>query len=100
MSFDIVLLKAAEAAGHASPESLRPYLNLIRKRRLTTQDGEKRRYLQQRLLSVERDLNAKSRQLETTTFVAELVTALRSGKHSSVKRAWTNLEVAMRTYLL
>jgi hypothetical protein len=97
ISFDIVLLKAAEAAGHASPESLRPYLNLVRKRRLTTRDGEKRRYLQQRLLSVERDLNAKSRQLETTTFVAELVTAIRSGKKSSIKRAWKNLEVAVDT---
>jgi integrase len=97
MSLDIVLLKAAEAAGHASPESLRPYLNLIRKRRLTTQDGEKRRYLQQRLLSVERDLNAKSRQLETTTFVAELLAAIRSGIKSSIKRAWKTLEEAVDT---
>lgn len=97
ISFDIVLLKAAEAAGHASPESLRPYLNLIRKRRLTTQDGEKRRYLQQRLLSVERDLNAKSRRLETTTCVAELVTAIRLGKRSSIKRAWKTLQAAVDT---
>ncbi|HKO98143.1 MAG TPA: site-specific integrase [Pyrinomonadaceae bacterium] len=97
ISFDIVLLKAAEAAGHASPASLRPYLNLVRKRRLTTQDGERRRYLQQRLLSLERDLNAKSRQLETTTFVAELVTAIRSGNKSTIKRAWKNLEKAVDT---
>jgi integrase len=95
IGFDIVLLKAAEAAGHASPESLRPYLNLIRKRRLTTQDGEKRRYLQQRLLSVERNLNAKSKQLAAITPLAELAKAIRSENKSNIRHAWTNVETAL-----
>ncbi len=92
ISFDIVLLKAAEAAGHLHPSSLRPYLNLVRKRSLTTQDGEKFRYFKQRLLSVERDLNTKLARLETTTLLTGLAKAIRSGKNSSIKTAWSDLE--------
>jgi integrase len=97
ISFDIVLLKAAEAAGHANPSSLRPYLNLIRKRHLTTHDGEKRRYLEQRLLSIERDLDVKSRQLEAIKLLAELANAIRSGKKSNIEREWTKLEAGVQT---
>lgn len=100
ISFDIVLLKAAEAAGHSNPASLRPYLNLVRKRHLTTQDGEKRRYLQQRLLSVERDLNLKSKQLEATTLLEDLAKAIRSGKKSNIKREWTKLESGVQILLI
>jgi hypothetical protein len=100
ISFDIVLLKAAEAAGHANPSSLRPYLNLIRKRHLTTQDGENRRYREQRLLSLERSLNAKSSQLEAVTWLRELAKAIRSGRKSNIKRAWSKLEADVNTLLL
>jgi hypothetical protein len=96
ISFDIVLLKAAEAAGHLHPSSLRPYLNLVRKRSLTTQDGEKFRYFKQRLLSVERDLDAKLSQLQSIALIAELANSIRSGKTSKVERAWANLEAAIK----
>jgi site-specific recombinase XerD len=92
MSFDIILLKAAEAAGHKSPESLRPYLNLIRKRRLTTSSADRRRYLQQRLISLERALDVKLTQLETTTALSEFAKVLRAGNKTKVRRAWKNLE--------
>lgn len=99
MSLDIVLLKVAEAAGHANPASLRAYLNLVRKRCLTTKESERRRYLEQRVLSVERNLASKCSQLETTTVVGNLAEAIRSGKKATIRRAWADLETAMSAIL-
>jgi site-specific recombinase XerD len=99
ISFDIVLLKAAEAAGHAHPESLRPYLNLIRKRALTAKPTERRRHLEQRILSVERTLDSKLRLLETTALMEDLAKAVRSGKKSTIKSAWGRLEASMSAIL-
>ena len=100
MSLDIVLLKAAEAAGHLHPETLRPYLNLVRKRRLNTDQTERLRHLDQRLLSVERTLDSKLSQLETTALMGELAKAVRSGKKSSIRGAWGKLEGAISAILI
>jgi site-specific recombinase XerD len=99
ISLDIVLLKAAEAAGHLHPESLRPYLNLIRKRSLTSKQTGRGRYLEQRLLSVERHLSSKASRLETTLFLATLNEAIRSGNRPSVRRAWMKVETSIADLL-
>jgi site-specific recombinase XerD len=99
VSLDIVLLKAAEAAGHANPESLRPYLNLVRKRHLTTKGRERLRYNEQRLLSVSRRLESKSRQLETSDVLQELSQAIRSGRKTEIRKAWRRVETSVGSLL-
>ena len=99
ISYEIVLLKAAEAAGHSHPTSLRPYLNLVRKRHLTTYNGTDTFHAKQRLLSTTSQLRINLHKLKATDILFEIAEALETRKKGHLRMAWVKLQSIMEELL-
>jgi hypothetical protein len=95
ITYEIVLLKAAEAAGHSHPASLRPYLNLVRKRHLTGSNGKDSFLTEQRVLSTRRHLQFNLHMLKATGILFELAQALESGKKDHILRSWNKTQIVI-----
>jgi integrase len=77
---ETVLIKAAEMAGHASPMSLRPYLNFVLARRMSLTDAARRARKAAEIRDQERRAAAAKASLEQTSEIAAAMKLLRSGK--------------------
>jgi hypothetical protein len=89
---DTVLLKAAEAAGHIHPETLRPYLNLVLKKRILRSEAELARQKAQNEREAARHAELTARRLVTANGVKALLEAVKNGDSGRAADAITLLQ--------
>jgi integrase len=100
VSYEVVLLKAAEAAGHNHPSSLRPYLNLVRKRHLTGHNGKDSFHSEQRALSTKRHLQINLHKLKTISILCEFAEAWESGESGRIRKSWKEVQSVVEQMLI
>lgn len=79
---ETILIKAAEMMGHASPKSLRPYLNYVLNRRIQTSDAVKAEKLASRLRQLTLQERVLTQRLEGQRELHVAARHLQAGKSS------------------
>jgi integrase len=77
---DTILAMAAETAGHASPSSLRPYLNFVLNRKLQTTEAYRNMRLTEKTRDLERRAEAAKAELSKIDEIRTAIRLARSGK--------------------
>jgi len=84
---ETILIKAAEAMGHSSPQSLRPYLSYVLNRRIQTADATKARKLTSRLRQLELHECSLVRRLERHQELSRAARQLQAGQNAEAASA-------------
>src|SRR5690606_31741436 len=79
---ETILVRVAEMAGHASPTSLRPYLNFVLARRLSLTEAERLKRRAEKTRHLERRTASAKAWLEKNQPIMEAITLTRRGKYA------------------
>jgi hypothetical protein len=77
---ETILVRVAEMAGHASPLSLRPYLNFVLARRASSTEAARRQRLAAETRHLQRQVRALTAELEKNKNIVAAARLARSGK--------------------
>lgn len=88
---ETILTKAAEMMGHASPQSLRPYLNYVLNRRIQAADATKAARANTRIRLLKLDVDAYVRRLSSHKVLHHIVGNLADGKKAEAVAALRRL---------
>jgi integrase len=83
---ETVLVKVAEMAGHASPMSLRPYLNFVLHRRLSLTEADRRKRLAERTRDLERRAAAAKAELEQNENIVAAIRLFGAGEREAADK--------------
>jgi integrase len=84
---ETILVKAADMMGHATPDSLRPYLTFVLNRRIQLSDSERARRLEARLRQLRLSEQAHLRRLGTIGELQEIAQFIQSGREGEAAEA-------------
>lgn len=93
---ETILIKAAEMMGHASPQSLRPYLNYVLNRRIQSADATKASRLAGRLRQLQLQERAATRRLGHIRELQEAASLIQQGRSSDAVVVLSELASSLR----
>ena len=79
---ETILTRAAEMMGHASPQSLRPYLNYVLNRRIQTSGAIQAKTLEDRVRSLRLSETAMMKRISHLPLLQQVADHLRLGRHA------------------